>query len=57
VLGGRGRVDVTIDGKPAPEVDVDSYRLYTLRSAGQITDALVELRFTPGVAAYAFTFG
>src|SRR5262249_6829421 len=31
VLGGQGRVHVAIGGKPRPTVDVDSYRLYTLR--------------------------
>jgi cytochrome c biogenesis protein CcdA/thiol-disulfide isomerase/thioredoxin len=56
VLGGRGRVDVLVDGKRARRVDVDSYRLYTLRS-GPPADAQLELRFTPGVQAYAFTFG
>jgi cytochrome c biogenesis protein CcdA/thiol-disulfide isomerase/thioredoxin len=57
VLGGRGHVAVSIAGKPAPSVDVDSYRLYTLRMAKTPADALLELRFTPGVQAYAFTFG
>ena len=33
------------------------YRLYTLRSSPQLANALLELRFTPGVQAYAFTFG
>jgi thiol-disulfide isomerase/thioredoxin len=57
VLGGPGRVQMTIGGKPSPTVDVDSYRLYTLRESGRITDAMLELGFTPGVTAYAFTFG
>jgi cytochrome c biogenesis protein CcdA/thiol-disulfide isomerase/thioredoxin len=56
VLGGRGRVDVLVDGRHTRTVPVDSYRLYTLRT-GPLTDALLELRVTPGVAAYAFTFG
>jgi thiol-disulfide isomerase/thioredoxin len=56
VLGGRGRVDVLVDGKPTKTVRVAAYKLYTLR-AGPATDALLELRFTPGVQAYAFTFG
>jgi hypothetical protein len=38
-------------------VTVDSYRLYTLRSSKTHADALLELHFTPGIAAYAFTFG
>ncbi len=57
VLGGRGRVDVSIAGKAAPSVTVDSYRLYTLRSSNELAGALLDLRFTPGVQAYAFTFG
>jgi cytochrome c biogenesis protein CcdA/thiol-disulfide isomerase/thioredoxin len=56
VLGGTGTVQVLVDGKPERTVQVDSYRLYTLRS-GAYEDALLELRFSPGVEAYAFTFG
>ena len=37
---------------------VDGYRLYTLQASKQRVDGkLLELRFTPGVQAYAFTFG
>jgi cytochrome c biogenesis protein CcdA/thiol-disulfide isomerase/thioredoxin len=57
VLGGRGRVHVAIGGKPQRPVDVDSYRLYTLRDSDALADSLLTLRFTPGVRAYAFTFG
>jgi cytochrome c biogenesis protein CcdA/thiol-disulfide isomerase/thioredoxin len=57
VLGGRGRVGVTIGERAAPAVQVDSYRLYTLRDSASLADALLTLRFTPGVQAYAFTFG
>jgi cytochrome c biogenesis protein CcdA/thiol-disulfide isomerase/thioredoxin len=57
VLGGRGRVDVDLAGKPAAPVTVDSYRLYTLHSSKTISDALLDLHFTPGIQAYAFTFG
>jgi cytochrome c biogenesis protein CcdA/thiol-disulfide isomerase/thioredoxin len=57
VLGGKGRVEVLIDGKPRRTVDVTAYRLYTLRRAPDLIDGLLELRFTPGIAAYAFTFG
>jgi cytochrome c biogenesis protein CcdA/thiol-disulfide isomerase/thioredoxin len=56
VLGGRGRVDVLVDGKRTKTVRVGAYKLYTLRR-GPATDALLELRFTRGVQAYAFTFG
>ncbi len=56
VLGGKGTVQVLVDGRPQRTVRVDSYRLYTLRN-GPTKDALLELRFSPGVAGYAFTFG
>jgi cytochrome c biogenesis protein CcdA/thiol-disulfide isomerase/thioredoxin len=57
VLGGRGRVGISIAGKPAGAVNVDSYKLYTLRNSAKPRDAIMELSFTPGVQAYAFTFG
>ena len=57
VLGGKGRLEVRVNGKRTKTVAVDSQRLYTLRDAFQSEDALLELRFTPGVEAYAFTFG
>jgi hypothetical protein len=57
VLGGRGAVQVRVDGKPQKTVRVDAYRLYTLRAGRKVDDALLELRFSPGVRAYAFTFG
>jgi mannose-6-phosphate isomerase-like protein (cupin superfamily) len=56
VLGGRGRVDIFERGRKTRTVRVDAYRLYTLRR-GAPEDAVMELRVTPGVAAYAFTFG
>ncbi len=57
VLGGNGHVQSLIDGKPAGTVDVNGYRLYTIRSGTTAEDAILELRFDPGVKAYAFTFG
>ena len=57
VLGGNGTVQVLVDGKPHEVVRVTSDRLYTLVDGSSIDDATLELRFTPGVAAYAFTFG
>jgi cytochrome c biogenesis protein CcdA/thiol-disulfide isomerase/thioredoxin len=57
VLGGRGAVKVLVDGVPEKTLAVDSYRLYTLRNAARTEDAQLELRFSPGVQAYAFTFG
>jgi hypothetical protein len=57
VLGGKGKVDVLVDGVRTKTVNVDSYRLYTLRDAFRHENATLELRFSPGVEAYAFTFG
>jgi hypothetical protein len=57
VLTGTGTVNVLVDGKPERTVPVDGDRLYTLVEREQIDDHLLELRFTPGVAGYAFTFG
>ena len=57
VLGGKGRVQTLLDGKPARTVTVNGDRLYTLVSDPQEHEKLLELRFTPGVAGYAFTFG
>jgi hypothetical protein len=36
---------------------VNGDRLYTLVDSPQTLDSLLELRFTPGISAYAFTFG
>jgi len=57
VLGGRGSVDVLLDGKLQRTVSVDGSRLYTLLRLKSLQNGLLELRFTPGVRAYAFTFG
>ena len=57
VLGGKGTVQVLVDGKPERTVDVNADRLYTLVDRADPQDALLELRFSPGVQAYAFTFG
>src|SRR5205823_6132646 len=57
VLGGRGSIRVLLDGRPAGTVRVTADRLYTLVSGAKLREALLELRFSPGVDAYAFTFG
>jgi cytochrome c biogenesis protein CcdA/thiol-disulfide isomerase/thioredoxin len=57
VLTGKGTVDVVVDGKPEQKVRVRNGRLYTLVDRSKLGDHLLELHFTPGVAAYAFTFG
>jgi cytochrome c biogenesis protein CcdA/thiol-disulfide isomerase/thioredoxin len=57
VLTGRGLVTVKLNGKPRRSVRIDGDRLYTLVTQTQAADGLLELRFTRGLAAYAFTFG
>jgi cytochrome c biogenesis protein CcdA/thiol-disulfide isomerase/thioredoxin len=57
VLGGHGRVDVLVNGKRQRTVRVDGDRLYTLVDSPRVHDALLELHFTHGISAYAFTFG
>jgi cytochrome c biogenesis protein CcdA/thiol-disulfide isomerase/thioredoxin len=57
VLGGQGTVTSLIDGKPAGTIHVNAERLYTVRASKKVADALLELRFSPGVQAYSFTFG
>ena len=46
-----------MDGKAVRTVRVREQRLYTLVRGTSVRDGLLELRFTPGVEAYAFTFG
>jgi len=58
VLGGSGAVSVLLDGRAQRTVDVGGEpRLYTLLSLDRFREGLLELRFTPGLEAYAFTFG
>jgi len=57
VLGGRGSVDVLLDGQRQKTVRVDGSRLYTLLDLPRVQVGLLELRFSPGISAYAFTFG
>jgi cytochrome c biogenesis protein CcdA/thiol-disulfide isomerase/thioredoxin len=57
VLGGSGTVRVLLDGRAARMVRVTGDRLYTLLSGKELREGLLELRFSPGVEAYAFTFG
>ena len=57
VLGGRGRVEVLVDGRRTRTVRVSEHRLYTLVDGKRIRDAVLELRLSRGVEAYAFTFG
>jgi cytochrome c biogenesis protein CcdA/thiol-disulfide isomerase/thioredoxin len=58
VLGGQGRVDVLLDGRRRSSVEIGGEpRLYRLLALPKLREGLLELRFTPGLAAYAFTFG
>ena len=57
VLGGHGSVAVIVDGKPTSVVRVRGSRLYTLAKVPTDQSRLLELCFSPGVEAYAFTFG
>jgi thiol-disulfide isomerase/thioredoxin len=59
VLGGAGTVDVTLAGDPGYHRTIDvtgSPTLYTLYSGVPRNDT-IRLAFSPGVQAYAFTFG
>ena len=56
VLSGRGTMRVLVDGRPSRTVAVTENRLYTIADFGERGDHVVELRLTPGLAAYAFTF-
>jgi cytochrome c biogenesis protein CcdA/thiol-disulfide isomerase/thioredoxin len=56
VLGGRGQVEVDFQNRKRT-IRVARDRLYTLLELPRLQDGLLALRFTPGVAAYAFTFG
>jgi cytochrome c biogenesis protein CcdA/thiol-disulfide isomerase/thioredoxin len=54
----HGSVQVEVDGKPAKTVTVTGDRLYTLVArAGPAADHTLDLSFSPGTEAYAFTFG
>jgi cytochrome c biogenesis protein CcdA/thiol-disulfide isomerase/thioredoxin len=57
VLSGRGTVQVRLDGTLQRTVRVNGARLYTLLELPMAREGLLELRFTPGLSAYAFTFG
>ena len=58
-------VEVFLDGEPRGAIKVTDYELYTLAETGDMRadpallqkDHLLELRFSPGTEAYAFTFG
>jgi cytochrome c biogenesis protein CcdA/thiol-disulfide isomerase/thioredoxin len=55
--GAMGRVMVLLDGRPIATARVDRQRLYHLVSNPRPERHRLTLRFSPGVQAYAFTFG
>jgi thiol-disulfide isomerase/thioredoxin len=61
VLGANGRtgtVQVTVDGRSLQTVQVTEDRLYTLAELpGVAANHTLDLSFSPGTEAYAFTFG
>ncbi|HEY7207622.1 MAG TPA: thioredoxin family protein, partial [Gaiellaceae bacterium] len=58
VLGGKGTVRTSVDGKAGPPIHVDGYRLYTaVNGSDTIRDGQLDLRFPAGIDAYSFTFG
>ncbi|MFL6039325.1 MAG: cytochrome c biogenesis protein DipZ [Gaiellaceae bacterium] len=57
VLSGHGVVGVKLNGRTLRDVRITGDRLYTLVTQKRARDGLLELRFTPGLSAYAFTFG
>ena len=58
MLGGSGGLQVLVNGKPVRTIQVGGLsRLYTLLSYPNVREGELELRFAPGVTAYAFTFG
>ena len=58
VLGGAGRLEVLLNGRPRRTISIGGEpRLYRLLELPELHEGLLELRFTPGLSAYAFTFG
>ena len=58
VLGGRGRIGVTVGGLRLRPLRVGGIsRLYTVVASPHLLDTALLLRFSPGIRAYSFTFG
>jgi thiol-disulfide isomerase/thioredoxin len=52
------KVNIILNGKPAGEIMVNEYKLYTVINQPVSTQGLLEIRVdSPGLEAYAFTFG
>ena len=57
VLGGHGTVAVLVGGRRTGTLRVTADRLYTVVAGRGLRNATLELRPSPGVDAYSFTFG
>jgi thiol-disulfide isomerase/thioredoxin len=58
VLGGRGTIDVSVNGVPTHTITVGGEpKLYQLVGAANAESGLLSLKVSPGVQAYDFTFG
>jgi cytochrome c biogenesis protein CcdA/thiol-disulfide isomerase/thioredoxin len=58
VLGGAGTLDVSVGGQHRQAIHVSGTpRLYTLYQAGSARAGTLQLRASPGIQAYDFTFG
>lgn len=58
VLGGKGTLDVSVNGRHIQTIRVAGIpRLYTLFQAGSAVSGKLQLRASPGIQAYDFTFG
>src|SRR5215212_3519184 len=58
VLSGSGKVRILVGGRKVKTMRVSGLsRLYTLLRFRGLSEGALELRFTAGISAYAFTFG
>jgi cytochrome c biogenesis protein CcdA/thiol-disulfide isomerase/thioredoxin len=58
VMGGRGSVDVFVDGHRLKRIHVGGIsRLYTVVNQPDLLDAQLRLGVSPGISVYSFTFG
>ncbi|OFW75720.1 MAG: hypothetical protein A2Y55_12910 [Actinobacteria bacterium RBG_16_68_12] len=58
VLAGKGRVQALVDGRRGRTLAVSGTpRLYTIARFPNLKRGVLELRFSPALEAYAFTFG
>jgi hypothetical protein len=58
VLGGTGRIDISVEQAPTRSLEVAGIpRLYTLLHDASYHAAVLRIDVSPGVDAYDFTFG